>query len=162
MKLYKGKTPAQWVDKHESVNALYDMSEPCEYGHFGCSCSGREGGPCLDEMLGEVEEHERERAVRPMKFTNRQLMIANMDLAMHFAVSALLAEGGNPEQVLDAVQLQFETHPSTDHTASLRNAISFAITALLRSGESVESIVSFTKEHAEHVARRLEADQVVV
>lgn len=96
-----------------------------------------------------------------MKFTNRQLMIANMDLAMHFAVRALLAEGGDPEQILDAVQLEFETdHPSTDHIASLRNAISFAMTALLRSGESVESIVSFTKEHAEHAARRLEEDRM--
>jgi hypothetical protein len=29
------------------------MAEPCEHGHFGCALV--EGGPCLDETLGEAE-----------------------------------------------------------------------------------------------------------
>lgn len=43
----QGKTPKQWVANHEK------MTDPpaCLHGHFGCSCSKKAGGPCLDEML---------------------------------------------------------------------------------------------------------------
>jgi hypothetical protein len=39
------------------VSTHYILTEApeCEYGHFECSCSARNGGPCLDETLGEIE-----------------------------------------------------------------------------------------------------------
>ena len=49
---HHGKTPRQWVANHEK---MLDPP-PCEHGHLGCSCSSKEGGPCLDEMLASLED----------------------------------------------------------------------------------------------------------
>lgn len=32
-----------------------DRAKPCEHGHFDCSCTWAEGGPCMDEVLHELE-----------------------------------------------------------------------------------------------------------
>jgi len=53
---YRGKTPLQWAANHQR---MYDPPD-CEYGHLGCSCSSKDGGPCLDEMLSNAEDVEEE------------------------------------------------------------------------------------------------------
>lgn len=33
-----------------------DRAKPCENGHFDCSCTWQEGGPCFDDVLHQLEE----------------------------------------------------------------------------------------------------------
>jgi hypothetical protein len=54
------KLAAEQVARHKRIIAERGDSEPCCYGHFGCSTNGIDGGPCLDEACHEVERHERE------------------------------------------------------------------------------------------------------
>jgi hypothetical protein len=42
-------------DKLKKLHYILTEAPECEYGHFECSCSARNGGPCLDETLGEIE-----------------------------------------------------------------------------------------------------------
>jgi len=52
----QGKSPKQWVANHEK---MHDAPQ-CQYGHFGCSCSSKPYGPCLNEMLSLIETPESE------------------------------------------------------------------------------------------------------
>lgn len=47
-----GKTPKQWLANYEK---MVDPPE-CENGHFGCSCTAKTGGPCMNEMSLLVEQ----------------------------------------------------------------------------------------------------------
>jgi hypothetical protein len=47
----RGKSPAQWIAIHERMR----NPPACEYGHFDCSCSALEGGPCFNEMMSMFE-----------------------------------------------------------------------------------------------------------
>lgn len=50
----KGKTPAQWRANYQRMS----WPPACEYGHYECSCSSSEGGPCASEMLALMENDE--------------------------------------------------------------------------------------------------------
>lgn len=52
------------VHRHELIYGEgYDIG-PCLYGHYGCSCTKTDGGPCLDEELGIIELFDDERGNR--------------------------------------------------------------------------------------------------
>lgn len=46
------KSAAWWIANHERML----NPPPCKYGHFDCSCSATEGGPCLNEMFARLAE----------------------------------------------------------------------------------------------------------
>lgn len=50
------KTTKRLTDKQLVANHRRMVDPPeCEHGHFGCSCTLKEKGPCLDEVLSRIE-----------------------------------------------------------------------------------------------------------
>ncbi|MDK1039631.1 MAG: hypothetical protein QGD91_12085 [Actinomycetota bacterium] len=46
---------AAWMNAKAWRRHGEEADEPCQYGHLGCSCSGEDGGPCMNESFSTLE-----------------------------------------------------------------------------------------------------------